>query len=159
MYRVAELIFVEQDGAWATSLRPATSDQPKLTIGTVLVAGMRRWTVSAIYDAPKGFVGARLDGRARLTTGLIVRPTNEAVGDHEYQAAAVLLVRLARAFRAVDLEGVIARCAAAHATGQAGDEVPAVAKTALMAKHLVESGATDEELTRAAIAIGLGDEV
>lgn len=159
MFRVEELFFVERDHAWAVALRP---DQPgqRLSLGAVLVSGLRRWKVAELHDAPAGLVGARLDGGEALTRGLILRPIDEPMGAAEYKAGAVLLVRLARACRHIDLDGLLARVGDLRARGAIGEiESRVVAKTAVLVGHLIEHGATAEELNAAAAAFGIKDEV
>lgn len=166
MFRVEEIYFVEASGFWAVSLKPDVPERPALEVGDELVAGMRRWRVNEILEAPPSLVGARLAGTALITRGLIMRPSKEPMGAIEFKASSILLIRLARAFRAADVDGVLKLLAdRARAKGGDGHEMHldpadrAIAKTALMGKHLVESGATDEELAEAARAIGIGGEL
>jgi hypothetical protein len=160
LFRVEELFFVERDGAWAVALRPDLKGA-KLAVGMTLVAGLRRWTVSELHPAPAGLEGARLDGAEQLTRGLILRPSTEPMGDAEYKAAAVFLVRVARACRrTVDLEGVLANITSRRVAGAIGEaEARAVAKTAVLVRHLVDHGATGEELDQAAAALDLKEEM
>lgn len=157
MYRVKDIVFVEADKAWATALDPDGVSKP-LEVGAVLVSGVRRWKVIALYPGPGRVVGAKLEGAALLTQGLIIRPDDEPMGAVEYHAAAILLVRLARAFRNVDLDGVVKFHEAIHAQKLITADAPGVVKTALFAALLVENGATAEELADAAKVLGLDGE-
>lgn len=160
MFRVEELFFIEREHAWAVAL---VSDIPgkQLTLGMTLVSGMRRWQVTELHAAPAGLLGARLDGPDPITRGLFMRSADEGMGNSEYQASAVFLVRIARACRrTVDLEGVIAYVKARRETGTISEvEARAVAKTAVLVRHLVDHGASAEELDAAATALNLKDEV
>lgn len=161
MFRVDELFFVESQAAWAVALAPDLPTR-KLEVGDELLAGQRVWKVTEIHPAPLGLVGARLDGPSLVTRGLIMRPRHETMGDLEFKAASVLLVRLARAMRAVDVDGILVRLEKKHMTVDAEDLTAAeraLAKSALMAKHFIQHGATDEELTIAAKTIGIGGEL
>jgi hypothetical protein len=161
-FRVEGLTFVEQEGRtvreWMVTLLAAPIGPP-LTAGQVLVAGTRRWTVAAVDVAPPGYVAARLDGTGRLTKGLILRVVDEPIDSRSFQANAILLVRLARAMRNVDIDGVIARVSALRAAGQANEGVAGIAKSAILGKHLVEAGATDAELDESAKLLGLDGEL
>jgi hypothetical protein len=160
LFRVEELFFVEREAAWAVALRPDASGA-ELKQGSTLVAGLRRWRVSELHAAPAGLVGARLDGEALLTRGLILRPSDEPMSDAEYKAGAVFLVRIARACgSAVDLEGLLADITRRRVSGEIDEgEARAVAKTAVLVRHLVDHGATAEELARVAASLGIGDEL
>ena len=156
MFQVEEMFFVETQKAWAVALRPATPDC-RLVAGDALVAGMRRWEVTEIHSAPVGLIGARLDGPSRITRQLIMRRVGDPIGDVEFKVWAILLVRLSRAMRTIDVDGILRRLEHQGETLSPVDR--AIAKSALMGKHLVEHGATDEELTAAAAVLGIGNEI
>lgn len=157
MLRVSEVLFVEREPrGWAVAFEPDGAHPGALRVGQVLVSGMRRWTVAEVHDAPRGLVAGRLAGDHPLTRGLLVRPVEERMGDAEFKAGARLLVRLARAFRSVDLDGMIARVS--ELPDRTSPANAAVARAALLGKHLVESGPTDADLTAAARAFNIDDE-
>ena len=160
MFRVVELYFVEHENAWAAALGSNRPDQ-KLEKGMMLVAGMRRWEVTEVHEAPAGLHAGRLEGAHRLTKGLVLRPTSEALGEEEYVASCRLLVQLAYGMRAVDLPGLLAALAAARAADadKVGPHVRAAAKLAVLVQHVVEHGPTDAELNATARELGISEQV
>lgn len=158
MLKVAELFFVEHLGAWAVALLPS-DPAIALKLGDRLLAGMRSWTVGELHPAPAGLIGARLDGAERLTVGLILRRAGDPMSDAEYRASATLLVRLARAARAVDLDGLIDRIAAEADSDAVSPAHAALARTAIMTKHLIDHGANGDTLFLLAEELGLQGEV
>ena len=158
MYRVQALDLVDGHGV-AVMLEPDTPGRPPLTVGTVLLGGMRRWRVDEVFttEASEGRVAVRLSGPQPLTWGLILRPEGEPMGQAEYLAAARVLVRLARAFRHVDLHGIAQVHARLHLEGKVAADRDGVVKTALMGIQLVDGGATDDELAAAAVVLGIGN--
>lgn len=161
MYRVQEFAIIalrttdEDVLGWAVSLLPDIEGRAPLEPGVELVSGIRRWKVTAVSPFKSGRVGAKLEGNHPLTRGLILRPAEEPVGELEYKACAILLVRLARAFRSVDIEKIREMALSGSPTPAA----VATVKTCTFALALVNRGATDEELTAAAVELGIGDEV
>lgn len=153
MYRVRELEFVEGE-EWVVVLEKDGLDRPPLEEGQTLLAGMRSFTVRKVFENP---FGVRLVGKGMVTRGLILRPEGELMTAAAYKAHATLLVRLARAMRGVDLQGLVelheGRVASAFPGGDA------MAKTAIAARAIIDLGATEEELTAAAHAFGIGDEL
>lgn len=155
MYRVNQVAFVE--GTVAVALEHDRAG-PVLAVGSELIAGTRRWKVTQVTETGvSGQVAAKLEGPS-VTIGLVLRLSTESMGLYELEGAARLLVRLARAFRAIDLEGVVKWYESISDVPITPDAI-AVVKTALFAKLLVNGGATKEELDEAAKALGINDEL
>jgi hypothetical protein len=155
--RVSEVLFIERSASWAVALE-ADGPEQRLEVGQVLVHGSYRWRVAEVHEAPNGLLAGRLDGVRALTRGLIVRPADEPMGDAEFRASMVLLVRLFRALRDVDLDGLVARLAETRSKDSSSPLIP-LAKSAVLAKHVQEHGASLTDLDAAARVLGIGDEL
>lgn len=106
MFKVVELFFVDAASGWAVALEPQYRSDPAPPVGSVLVQGARRWTVTGDSTAPAGLVAVQLDGPA-ITRGLILRALDEPMQAAEFAATATLLANLMNAFQSVDCVGMV----------------------------------------------------
>lgn len=84
--RVAEQLFVEGEG-WVVSLEGPAEERSRVAPEAALVAGSRTWVVKQVFEAPVGFVGARLVGPWSVSKGLALKVVPYSLGEAEHREA------------------------------------------------------------------------
>lgn len=108
---VEQAFYSEESKAWALALSGPLSELGRVSTGTEVVAGIRRWKVSALtHSTLPGTVGVVVDGQFEVTMGLKVRIASDPMSDEEFFIATRVLTRVVQGVMAVDLDGYLVKC-------------------------------------------------